>query len=334
MALIGGYLLLAVLTIYSTQKASHFINELDKKTAISGALIGGVVLASVTSLPELITSLTATVGLDNPGLAFGNVFGSNMFNLLILAVVDLIFIRHTFYNQTTTGIKTSGLILLMYAIFMLPLGLMLFTALGYTSFDVSWLGTISLLSVAILIVYVFAIRAMSEELPPEKIESGSRYTLKAIVWQFLFWAVLVILSAYFITVVTDALAVRYQLSASFAGAIFLGIATSLPELTAVITLFKLKNYAVALGGILGSTVFNMMIISLVDFFYIRDSIYRDFVHDAALLQNISLLLILGFINSIIVLVALKRKPTHHTGWYALPSIAMIVSYIIYIAFSV
>ncbi|TVP96922.1 MAG: sodium:calcium antiporter [Acholeplasmatales bacterium] len=334
MSLIAGYLLLAMLTIYSTQKASHFINELDKKTAISGALIGGVVLASVTSLPELITSLTATVGLDNPGLAFGNVFGSNMFNLLILAVVDLIFIRHYFYNQTNSGIKTSGLILVMYAIFIMPLVLMLFTSLGYTSFDMSWLGTVSLLSVAILIVYVFAIRAMGEELPPEKPEGGSRHSLKAIIWQFMFWAVLVIVSAYFITVVTDRLAIRYQLSASFAGAIFLGVATSLPELTAVITLFKLRNYAVALGGILGSSVFNMMIISLVDVVYLKDSIYRDFTHDVALLQNISLLLILGFINSIIVLVALKRKPTHHTWWYAAPSITIIVSYIIYIAFSV
>jgi cation:H+ antiporter len=76
--LILQYLLLAFIVIFATSRLSYYIDELDKKTHISGALIGGVLLATVTSMPEFITSITSTVGLGEPGLAFGNVFGSNI----------------------------------------------------------------------------------------------------------------------------------------------------------------------------------------------------------------------------------------------------------------
>ena len=74
----GQYFLLAFIVIYATSKASYYIDELDKKSNISGALIGGLLLATITSMPEFITSITSTVVLDKPGLAFGNVFGSNI----------------------------------------------------------------------------------------------------------------------------------------------------------------------------------------------------------------------------------------------------------------
>ena len=74
------------------------------------------------------------------------------------------------------------------------------------------------------------------------------------------WSVVIIGSSFFITLVTDSIAIELNLSTSFAGAIFLGVATSLPELTAVITLMRLKNYDAALGNIIGSNIFNILAI--------------------------------------------------------------------------
>jgi len=99
MVLILEYLLLAFIVIFATSRLSYYIDELDKKTHISGALIGGVLLATITSMPEFITSITATIGIGDPGLAFGNVFGSNIFNIVILAIADLIFVKHMFFNK-------------------------------------------------------------------------------------------------------------------------------------------------------------------------------------------------------------------------------------------
>ena len=99
--LFAQYFLLAFVVIYATSKLSFFVDELDKKTNISGALIGGVLLATITSMPEFITSITATMSpqVNEPGLAFGNVFGSNIFNISILAFADIIFVKDMFFNK-------------------------------------------------------------------------------------------------------------------------------------------------------------------------------------------------------------------------------------------
>ncbi len=328
------YIALAALTIFATVRASYFVDELDKKTKISGALIGGVLLATVTSLPEFITSITSTVILDTPGLAFGNVFGSNMFNLLILALADLFFIKHLFFNKTKTGIKTNSLIIFMYLIFLLPFVLSKLSTLSYGSFDVRIGIAFSLISLLIIIVYFFTVKAMGEELPELEKNGETHRSIKEILIKFSLWALVVIGASYFVTIVTDQLATELNLSASFAGAIFLGVATSLPELTAVFTLVKLRNYDVALGNILGSNIFNMTIISVVDFINYRRNIFEVLDEDLDLGKNVSLLLILGFVNSIIVLVALKRKKTENRMVYAIPSVLIVASYLIYIAFSV
>ena len=75
-----AYLLLAALTVFLSVKLSYYVDCLDQKTNLSGAFIGGVLLAAVTSLPELFTSLTAVLALDQPNLVQGNVLGSNVFN--------------------------------------------------------------------------------------------------------------------------------------------------------------------------------------------------------------------------------------------------------------
>ncbi len=334
-AWLGIYVLLALVTIVSTNRASHYVNELDKKTQISGALLGGVMLAVVTSLPEFITSITSTVFLDQPGLAFGNVFGSNMFNLTILAVVDLIFIKHLFFNKTRIGVKTNSLIIMMYAIFLAPWVLSRFnTALGYDALDIRIGLTFNVISLLIILVYFLTLKSMNDELPQEKDATRtSDLTKRRIMLMFVFWSLFVIASSAAITYVTDELSVRMNLTASFAGAIFLGAATSLPELTAVITLFKLKNYDVALGNILGSNIFNMTIISVVDIINARDNIFEELTFDAELGENVVYLLILGLINSIILLIALKRKTVRRKIWYAIPSIVIILGYLVYVALS-
>ena len=161
--LVVQYLLLAFVVIYATSKLSYYVDELDKKTHISGALIGGVLLATITSMPEFITSITSTVALNEPSLAFGNVFGSNIFNIVILAIADLIFVKHMFFNKVKTQRKTNALVILMYIVFMIPLMLSGFTGLDYGSFTLNILLTFNVISFIIVVIYIFSIRAMGED---------------------------------------------------------------------------------------------------------------------------------------------------------------------------
>jgi len=148
------------------------------------------------------------------------------------------------------------------------------------------------------------------------------------------WALVVIISSFFVTIVANNLGNELNLGASFAGAIFLGVATSLPELTAVMTLMKLRNYEAALGNIIGSNIFNMTIISVVDIINVKEDIFNELVTNTEARENISYLLILGLINSIILMIALVRKNSINKLTYVIPSILILVAYVIYILLSV
>lgn len=330
--LVLEYLVLAFIVIYATTRLSYIIDELDKKTHISGALIGGVLLATITSMPEFITSITSTVQLNDPGLAFGNVFGSNIFNIVILAVADIIFMKHMFFNKVKTQRKTNALVILMYIVFMIPLILSGFTGLDYGSFTIQILIVFNVISLAIVILYLLSIKAMNEDVT-EQSEEVSKLTYKRIGTMFGIWAVVVVVSSFFVTIVADQLGTELNLGSSFAGAIFLGVATSLPELTAVMTLMKLKNHEAALGNIVGSNIFNMTIISVVDIINIKEDIFTELVNNQETRENISYLLILGLINSIILMLALLRKKTISKFTYIIPSVLILVAYLVYIGLS-
>ncbi len=330
--LILQYLLLAFIVIYATSKLSYYVDELDKKTNISGALIGGVLLATITSMPEFITSITSTVRLSEPALAFGNVFGSNIFNIVILAVADIIFMKQMFFNKVKTQRKTNALVILMYIVFMIPLILSGFTGLDYDSFTIPLLISFNLISLIIIIIYLLSIKAMNED-ETEQSEEVSKLSYKKIGIMFSLWALVVIVSSFFVTLVANDLGVALNLGSSFAGAIFLGIATSLPELTAVMTLMKLRNHEAALGNIIGSNVFNLTIISVVDVINVKEDIFTELVNNQSARENISYLLILGLINSIILMMALIRKNTKTKIMYMIPSILILAAYLIYIGLS-
>ena len=330
--LFAQYFLLAFVVIYATSKLSYYVDELDQKSNISGALIGGLLLATITSMPEFITSITSTVVLGKPGLAFGNVLGSNIFNIVILAVADLFFIKHLFFNKVKSGRRTNGLIIIMYVIFALPLLLNKFGWLDYDTIGISIGVTFNVISIMILIIYFLSIKSMREE--DSTMDDGvSDLSYKKIAIMFGLWSLVVIGSSYFITIVTDNIATDLNLSTSFAGAIFLGVATSLPELTAVITLMKLRNYEAALGNIIGSNVFNLTIISVVDIINYKENLFEILVTDLELRENISLLLILGLFNSIILMIALLRKKSLSIYTYIIPSVLILIGYFVYIGLS-
>ena len=87
------YVVLAGGLVFLSDKLGNYIDLLDKKTKISGAFLGGVLLAAVTSLPELFTSISATLFVHEKDLVIGNVLGSNLFNLSVLGFCLLVFFK-------------------------------------------------------------------------------------------------------------------------------------------------------------------------------------------------------------------------------------------------
>ena len=84
------YLVAAAAVVFFSIKLSDYVDLLDKTTNLSGALLGSIMLAAVTSLPELFTSITATVLIKDNSLVLGNILGSNIFNILLILMCKFV----------------------------------------------------------------------------------------------------------------------------------------------------------------------------------------------------------------------------------------------------
>src|SRR4030067_3637451 len=83
-----GFIICTSLIVYSGTKLSKYGDIIAEKTGLGRAWIGVVLMASVTSLPELVTGISSVTYADVPNIAVGDVLGSCAFNLLILALLD------------------------------------------------------------------------------------------------------------------------------------------------------------------------------------------------------------------------------------------------------
>lgn len=265
-----AYLLLAVIVVALSIRLSYYVDLIDKTTDISGAFIGGVMLAAVTSLPELFTSLSSTIFLGKPELVLGNILGSNLFNITVLAVIIVIMSRsfNKAYIAQSHTIVVRWLVVI-YALLTLPV---LFGK------DFNILG-VSLISLVIMVIYVGCVKKMAGDENQETEEDEEIHTdltTKQLFIRFGLLSVLLVAASIGITFVTDRIAVELNLGMTLAGALFLGIATSLPEVTSSISLAKMGNFNATLGNILGSNLFNLFILVLADVTYRAGSVYtRD-----------------------------------------------------------
>lgn len=313
------YLILALLVVYLSVRLSYYVDCLDKKTNLSGAFIGGVMLAAVTSLPELFTSLTAVLALDQPDLVQGNVLGSNIFNLCVIGGLVLF----TAKRYKDASIANSHKNTLIFGIVMYLL--VLFAILKPIEIGAGFFK-VNLMSIAILLVYIFNVKTMGEDTSgaQEDDEVYIALTVKQIMIRFLLFSVGLVIVSILLTQVTDKIATELNLGATVAGAIFLGVATSLPELSASVNLVRIGNFNASFGNIVGSNLFNFIILCFADVLYVKGGIYAN---------ESQIMNLLGFgIFSMVCtlgLIYFKKKPaiTRVCG------ILILVSYVTSIALS-
>lgn len=253
------YVLAAGTLVFVSIKLSDYLNIIDKKSNISGAFLGGIVLAMVTSLPELFSSLTATVFVRNNSYVLGNVLGSNIFNMLIFALIFFIFFKSMVEKKVSKFFLVSMAFTgALYVI--VGIGGLVFAQLGW------FIGYFNPISILVVAVYVLSVMKTPkiEEAEEDDEENDIDMSLKRAVILFVIFALVLIAASIFTTYLTDAISVKFNLGASFGGALFLGVATSLPELTSTINLCRKKNFQAAYSDLIGSCIFNFLILAIGD----------------------------------------------------------------------
>ena len=300
------YLITVTAVVWFSILASRYIDMIDRSTKLSGAFLGGVLLSAITSLPELFTSISATLLIDSPSLCIGNILGSNLFNFGMLTVVILFYLKSfSSAHISCSHRKVVLLLFMMYASIALNWQFMSDDNIVFGNNDKPWLY-LSVTSLIIVALYALSVRYLASdngECADDEDGEEVRLSLRTIVIRFVAASIGIIVASIILTYITDDIAERLHLGSGLAGALFLGVATSLPEVTSTISLFRMRNFDIAFGNIAGSNVFNYFVLALADLLYAGGSVYH--FGDAKVIN----LTVFGLLSAVLIYVLLRvRSP--------------------------
>ncbi|HEY9039589.1 MAG TPA: calcium/sodium antiporter [Roseovarius sp.] len=225
--------------------------NLSLRVGIPALIVSLTVVAFGTSAPELLISVNAVL-LNKPGLALGNVVGSNTANaLLVLGIPAILTVLHT------SGCDTRRTYVFMLVASILFIGL---AFLGTFTF---WSGLVLLAALA-LVLMILARDARNHRRaeranPAEEVE-GADPNMRW--WQITVYLVLGLvglpLGADILIDNASIIATRFGVSDTVIGLTLVALGTSLPELATTVMAALRRQADVALGNVIGSNMFNLL----------------------------------------------------------------------------
>ena len=262
-ALFLGASAVVVLSAIALARAGDVIAA---RTGLGHLWVGSLLIAGATSLPELVTNITA-VRIDNPGLAAGNILGANMLNVSNLAVIAAVLGGREIFRRLSKGQEY------------LAIEAFVMTALAATyvllGSQANWFG-VTPAAISILVIYLIGSRVLyvaSKSGPAEASAGAPGKTLRWGWTVFLISALAVSASATALAISADAIAKETGISASFVGVLAVAIVTTLPELTVGITSIRIGAPEMAVAGLYGSNAFNIAILAVADIAYVEGSLF-------------------------------------------------------------
>jgi cation:H+ antiporter len=261
------FLATALVIVLAGVPLARYGDVLGEKTGLGRSWIGVVLVAATTSLPELFTGIGATALAALPDIAVGDVLGSCMFNLLILSLMDAIQPEPISARAHQGHALSIGFGLLL-------IGIAGFGLLGGT--EVPALGWIGLYSPVLITLYfvamwvIFKHEQHRREREVQEVAEKLQYaetTVRSAVLHYTGAAVVVVAAALWLPELGAELARQTGLGDAFVGSLFVAITTSLPEIAVSIAAVRIGALDLAIGNVLGSNLFNLLILGLDDVFY-------------------------------------------------------------------
>jgi cation:H+ antiporter len=298
----------------------HYGDSLAALTGLSRNWIGLVLVATVTSLPELVTGLSAVTIAAAPDIAIGDALGSCVFNLLTLSIADLLHRRGAIYAQA------SSVHVLSAAFGVVLLGVAGLTILMPAPFQVPALGHVGAGSMVLVVLYLFAMRTIFRQEPraspvaPQDTRAGM--SLRQALAGYAFTAAAIVAAGIWLPMIGVQLATAMGWSNSFVGTLFVAFATSAPELATTLAALRIGAIDLAFGNLLGSNLFDLLIVAIDDIAYLPGPIF------AAVAPTHAISALVASVMSGAVIVALVCRPaTRVLGTMSWVSISLVGLYL-------
>jgi cation:H+ antiporter len=250
-------------------RLSRYGDVIAEKTGLGGSFVGLVLLATVTSLPEMVTGIGAVALAEAPDIAVGNIFGACVMNLVMIVVLDLMHRGESVYTRASHGhilAASFGVILIGFVALNVILGARDITLqIGHVGVYTPLILLIYLGSVNIVFRYE---RRQRAEYVEEAAERHPRVTLRSAVIGYAVAAAVVVSAALWLPFIAEQLARTMGWNETFVGTLFVSIATTLPELAVTVSALRLGALDLAIGNLLGSNLFNLMLVAIDDLFFL------------------------------------------------------------------
>lgn len=258
----------AIVIIIAGSFLTTFSDKIATATGWGRLFVGGLLLAGATSLPELLVDMRS-IEMGLPNMAVGDLLGSSLFNLLILATLDFTF--PSAFKRTAFSPKylhhALGAVLTIVLTAVIAIGIV-------SRVEISF-GGVSLFIWLTLIIYLYGLRlifieANNKEAIQQAPVAAPAKKYRSILGAFGGYfasASIILVAAPYLVQAADEIAKRSSLGHTFIGTTLVAITTSLPELVSTLAAFRMGAPDLALGNIFGSNAFNMILFFPLDWMY-------------------------------------------------------------------
>lgn len=299
----------------------------DKIADASGwgeAIVGAIVLGGSTSLPGIITSVTAALH-NHPQLAVSNAIGGIAAQTVFLAVADIFYRRANleYAAASLTNLIQGTLLIILLAIVLI----------GTSIPDFSLVG-IHPISLVLIAAYIFGIRLITsvknnpmwgakpiaEVNLAQSTQNSTSANLTKLWILFIILGLLTGLSGYFVATSAVAISTYSGLSETLVGSLFTAVATSLPELVTSIAAVRQGALNLAVANIIGGNSFDVLFVAFADIAYGGSSIYQQFATSQTFVVALAILM------SGVLLLGLLRREKYGIGNIGFESVLILLLY--------
>ena len=303
----------AVIVIAATQLAKYG-DIIAIRTRLGGMFIGILLLAGATSLPEVLTTINS-LSQGAPDLAAGNLLGSNMFNMVMLAIVDIAGQQQRILRKAALKHALSGSLAVML------IAMVVFFMLAKIDIQIGWVGLDSILLMLAYGVSIYLIQSNSSTLAAVEIEIPAKFpSLLHGIGGFAAAAGVLALITPMMVRSSVAIAEVTGLGTSFVGTTLVAIVTSLPEVVTTLAALKLGADDMAIGNLFGSNMFNMFALGLTDLFFTQGQ-FLSVIDPSFLLASV-----LGLIMTVLALVGNLARIERRLWFLEVDALALILIY--------
>jgi len=282
------FALCALVIVVSGARLSYYGDVIAERSGLGHAWVGVIAMASVTSLPELVTGVSASV-IGAPEIAAGDVAGSCLFNLLILGMLDLLSPQPIFHRLKPVHTLSAAL----GALLLLGVATSILTAARWPA--IRWIGYL----LAVRSIYNYERR--HDQVTDENVlaERYAHLSLRGAVLRYAGMAVVLVAAASNLPGLAVQFAEATGLDQGFVGTSVVALSTSLPEVVVSLAAMRLGAWDMAAANVLGSNLFNVAILPIDDLFFtggpLLAAISPGHAVTAAAAAAMSLIVIVGLV---------------------------------------